>query len=219
LKAENDARTPVIAALAVLGAAAVTAGVSWRATRSTLQGQEIDRGRQEIDRQGQITDRFSKAIDQLGSAALDVRLGGLYALERVASDSDRDHTAVMEVLSTFVREHSGEQWPPPTAGQPDVGSASRITRPDVQAALTVIGRRNTEQDRQPINLAGAILPRADIKRAILAEADLTEADLTGANLYGAILTEAGLFKAILADADLTNADLTNASVLLADLTL
>ena len=31
--------------------------------------------------QGQITERFTKAIDQLGSNKLEVRLGGIYALE------------------------------------------------------------------------------------------------------------------------------------------
>jgi hypothetical protein len=52
----------------------------------------------DLQRQGQITDRFTKAIDQLGALApgggsgknespkinLGVRLGGIYALERVA---------------------------------------------------------------------------------------------------------------------------------------
>jgi hypothetical protein len=38
-----------------------------------------------LSREGHITDRFTRAIDQLGSTALDVRLGGIYALERIAS--------------------------------------------------------------------------------------------------------------------------------------
>jgi uncharacterized protein YjbI with pentapeptide repeats len=60
-----------------------------------------------------------------------------------------------------------------------------VTRPDVQAALTVIGRRNPEYDRQRVNLTGADLARAD----------LTDGDLTGANLTGARLTEADLTNA------------------------
>src|SRR5829696_6253474 len=36
-------------------------------------------------REGQITERYSRAIDQLGRVEqLDVRLGGIYALERIA---------------------------------------------------------------------------------------------------------------------------------------
>jgi hypothetical protein len=59
-----------------------------------------------LSQQGQITDRYTKAIEQLGSDKLDVRLGGIYALERLAIDSARDHPTVVEVLSAFVREHS-----------------------------------------------------------------------------------------------------------------
>ena len=68
------------------------------------------------DEQGQVTDRYTKAIEQLGSDKLDVRIGGIYALERIARDSARDHPTVMEVLTAFIREHSHEQWPPPDPG-------------------------------------------------------------------------------------------------------
>jgi hypothetical protein len=39
------------------------------------------------DRAGAVTDRYTKAIEQLGSDELDVCVGGIYALERVGSDS------------------------------------------------------------------------------------------------------------------------------------
>jgi len=41
----------------------------------------------ELTEQGQVTDRYTKAIEQLGSDKLDVRIGGIYALERIARDS------------------------------------------------------------------------------------------------------------------------------------
>jgi hypothetical protein len=69
-----------------------------------------------LSRQGQMTDRYTKAITQLGSKEVDVRMGGIYALERVARDSARDHPTVMEVLAAFIREHSHEQWPLPEPG-------------------------------------------------------------------------------------------------------
>ena len=40
-----------------------------------------------LSREGQVTDRYTKAIEQLGSDKLDVRIGGIYALERIAHDS------------------------------------------------------------------------------------------------------------------------------------
>ena len=43
--------------------------------------------------EGQITDRYTKAVEQLASPAVDVRLGGIYALQRLAADSSRDNAA------------------------------------------------------------------------------------------------------------------------------
>ena len=63
-----------------------------------------------LSREGQVTDRYTKAIEQLGSDKLDVRIGGIYALERVARDSAKDHPTIMEVLTAFIREHSQEPW-------------------------------------------------------------------------------------------------------------
>src|ERR1700733_5599446 len=40
-----------------------------------------------LSREGQVTDRYTKAIEQLGSEQISVRIGGIYALERIARDS------------------------------------------------------------------------------------------------------------------------------------
>ena len=113
-----------------------------------------------LSREGQVTDRYTKAIEQLGSDKLDVRIGGIYALERVARDSARDHPTVMEVLTAFIREHSREQWPP--SDHPAGREQERSTRPDVQAAVTVIGRRDRKRDIRRIDLTGANLAGADL---------------------------------------------------------
>jgi uncharacterized protein YjbI with pentapeptide repeats len=171
-----------------------------------------------LSRQGQVTDRYTKAIEQLGSKELDVRIGGIYALERVASDSARDHPTVMEVLTAFIREHSYEQWSPSGLGGEERG---RSTRPDVQAALTVVGRRDAHRDTREIdlfraNLAGAHLTDADLARAHLAYANLARAILLDANLAGANLSSAKL-TALLTGADLTRASLVGADLTVADL--
>jgi hypothetical protein len=75
-----------------------------------------------------VTDRYTKAIDQLRSDKLDERIGGIYALDRVARDSFTDHPTAMEVLAAFIGEHLQAQWSP---HEPDEGR----TRPDVQATL------------------------------------------------------------------------------------
>ena len=210
--AENNIRTSLIAALAVLGAAVITAGYSARTTRLTTESQRIDR-------QGQITDRYTRAIDQLGSDRLDVRLGGIYALERIARDSARDQPVVMEILTAYVRTRTQQLEPlEPDAHIPE----------DVQAALTVIGRRNDRFDIGSIdlsrtNLAGANLRNASLARSILTEVDWTNtdlayADLAGANLAGATLAYVNLAGANLAGANLAGANLANADLTDANLT-
>jgi hypothetical protein len=164
-----------------------------------------------LSREGQVTDRYTRAIDQLGSDKLDVRIGGIYALERIARDSARDHPTVMEVLTAFVREHSREQQieaeiEADRAQSP--GPTPRI-RPDVQAAVTVIGRRHSHYDLRHRYLS--------LREAALAGADLRGADLNGAHLNGAQLNGAHLRGAKLRRAQLRGADLTGARLLVADL--
>ena len=166
----------------------------------------------EAARQGQLTDRYTRAVEQLGSSNLNVRLGGIYALEGVARDSDTDHPIVLEMLTAFIREHSREQGPRPgQRGQPPP-----VTRPDVQAALAVAGRRDVTRDRRPLDLSGAELAHAKLPRhaglrhAKLIGTTLTGVDLTGQDLGGADLTGARLDGAVLTRAVLRPADLTDA---------
>jgi type II secretory pathway pseudopilin PulG len=123
LKAVNDVRTTLVATLiglAALGGLIFTAlnvRVSQRTLRATQESLENARQAQEdarlaqeethrLEKETQLTDRYTKAIDQLGSSELAIRLGGIYALERIviANDSERDHPTIVEVLSSFVRE-------------------------------------------------------------------------------------------------------------------
>jgi hypothetical protein len=41
------------------------------------------------------SDRYTKAIEQLGPDKLEVHLGGIRALVRIAVDSQRDHPTVV----------------------------------------------------------------------------------------------------------------------------
>ena len=152
-----------------------------------------------LSREGHVTDRYTKAIEQLGSERVDVRLGAIYALERIMIDSARDHPAIVEVLAAFVREHSSLDAT--DLGDKQPGADDDMRRPhdvvgpatDVQAALTVLGRRPPGReergrlDLRSTNLSGADLVRADLSNADLTKADLTRADLGDANMAGAVL--------------------------------
>ncbi len=201
--------------------------------RNSEQADRWQRRTHELTEQGQVTDRYTKAIEQLGSDKLDVRIGGIYALERIARDSSRDHPAVMEVLTAFIREHSWEPWPLPRTEEEEDADLVEFTRPDIQAAFTVVGRRDAKHDIGPIDLiradltcaelTGAHLNSADLRWTLLVGAhfngaDLRGADLTGADLTGADLTGAHLTGAELSDPDHNDADLTGATLNGADLT-
>ena len=77
-----------------------------------------------------ISNQVSKGFEQLASDKIEMRLGGIYALEGVMNTSEQYHGPVLEALCAFVREHT-------------IGKTVSEKQPatDIQAALTVIGRR------------------------------------------------------------------------------
>jgi uncharacterized protein YjbI with pentapeptide repeats len=159
-----------------------------------------------------ISNQVAKGFELLGNKDKDavvLRLGGIYALEGVMNGSEQYHKPVLEALTAFVREGAKLPTTPPTPGPP----AEPPT--DIQAALTVIGRRSAGQG--VVNLTGAGLTRANLTRADLSGANLSGANLTGAGLYGADLTSANLTSAHLNGADLTAAHLSGAHLNGADL--
>ena len=58
------------------------------------------------DRQRRITESYGKAVDQLAHDKIEVRLGGIYTLERISRESRDDHWTVVETRCAFVRERS-----------------------------------------------------------------------------------------------------------------
>jgi hypothetical protein len=194
----------VLTALAAVGALYFN-------THQTSEALQATRDQVGLSEQGQITDRFSKAVEQLGTKdSLEVRLGGIYALERIARDSARDHPTVMEVLLAYVREH---------APLSICSGAPHTARPttDVQAILTVIGRRDKSRDRDTLALSGTCLANANLTDADLTNADLTNAALSGADLSGADLSGWYLFGHYYDGANLTGVNLTDANLSSAEL--
>jgi hypothetical protein len=159
------------------------------------------------------TQRYANAMALLGHESLEVRLGGIYALERLARESKADHGPIIEVLGAFVRSRAS--W---SEGQ----IAPQRPGADVQAVLSVIGRRTGEFDPSEghidlhgTSLARAYLPSAHLAGAFLYEANLEGAVLQDADLRGAWAWRARLDGAVLDGAHLEGADLTGASGLTA----
>jgi hypothetical protein len=114
------------------------------------------------------------------------------------------------VLTAYVRGHA--PYPPRLGRQPaaDVPSDEiprlRARAPDVQVALTVLGRGGFAADGM-LDLTATDLRRADLK-----DADLRRANLFGGSLRGAMLDGADLRAAQLSDSDLREASLPGANL-------
>ena len=100
--ARDDARGRLLtlsAGLFAAGALIFTALNFNLLQRNSERADQWQRRTYELTEQGQVTDRYTKAIEQLGSTTVDVTIGGIYSLERIARDSPSDHPTVMEVLT------------------------------------------------------------------------------------------------------------------------
>ena len=164
--------------------------------------------------EGLLNERYQKGAEMLGSEVLSVRMGGIYALQRLSEEHpEQYHVQIMRLFCAFVRHPTqrGESETPVAVGVvaavPDetpVEASERI-REDVQAVMEAIGYRNRRgislemQAEFTLNLRGA-----DIRNASLEGANLSGANFTEASLRHARLTHANLSRAILWHADLAS---------------
>jgi hypothetical protein len=224
----NNARTTILQGLAGLVLVAGALATWWQV---------------HIGRQGQITDRYSKAVDQLASPSVEVRIGSIYAMERIAKNSAADRDAILFLLGAFVRIHS--PWPVGAPDGPQHPTATvdenlpwmRVRAPDIQAAMGTLGRLPRSREEPPISLSRVDLrsvalqdsrlngsrfrytnlARSALSGVWLEDADLTGADLRLANLDHARLAGANLSRASLQGASLRHADLRHANLRAANL--
>jgi hypothetical protein len=139
----------------------------------------------------------------------EVRLGAIYALEKLARDDLEIHWPIMETLCAYVRENAGKPKPPPTGmaaafsghwrNRLSEKAAEEFThdagRPsvDVQAAITVIGRRVEKQReyerarREDKTSKNVDAWRLDLSNCHLAIANFVGLDFTAAQFSGSSL--------------------------------
>jgi uncharacterized protein YjbI with pentapeptide repeats len=168
-------------------------------------------------------------MKQLGSKNIKTSLDVIYDLEQIAKNDPQQHWEIMEMLTIFVRNNA-----PYTCQEKSKSNFKIQIRTDIQAALTVIARRDVKKDPEnqlldlsytdmrgvnfncanlaganlyQVNLAGANLKSANLSGTILSASNLAGANLSGANLAGAILNAANLSGANLHQANLHRANL------------
>jgi hypothetical protein len=195
----------------------------------------------QITREGQITDRFTRAVDQVGSDNLDVRIGGIFALGRISVNSPSDRSAVQHMLCAYMRGHS--PWAAGSPGGPlhpsqQVESVPWLQNrgPDIQAALGVLAQRPdpgianiylSRTDLRVSHIVDGMLSDSNFRHSNLARAwlsgtcfdgsDMTDVDLREAHLCGASFVGVNLAGAFLRDADVTGATFAGANIRGADM--
>ena len=193
-----------------------------------------------FQREGHLTDRISKAVEQLGAEKtvkradengqgveetvpnIEVRIGGLLSIERIAQDSvkydkGRDHVRMMEILCAYVRNNA-------PASEEERAIAEKLhlkkvvyetdwtekrlendnapptpPRADIAIALKVIGARTAQQvelerstSEHKLDLSGTSLRRANLDDGNFENVSFARANLEGAYLNRASLTDCNL---------------------------
>ena len=165
---------------------------------------------------------------------IEVRLGAIYLLEKLAREHEQLHWPIMEILCAYVRENAGPPQVPPEDVIAAYAAGWHVTqeqkellakrkkdlqppRVDIQAAITVIGRRSAKQKDWEKQFAAVNnrADRLDLSYCQLAKVkcnglDFSHADFQGSSLEYAHLIQAHLEEAYLSGAHLGRANLTRA---------
>jgi uncharacterized protein YjbI with pentapeptide repeats len=191
----------------------------------------------ELSREGQINERFTRAINQLGASRsngekrLEIRLGGVFALEGIAKISSEYYWPVIEILTAYVRENApwrGNLEEPVEKLRLVGGAANSHDQDiiptkipaDIQAVLTVLGRRkhlylkgeDHRLDLSRTNLSGASIANANFKGAFMHRANLKHAMLIKSDISSAYLDDCWMTKAQMPYADLEGSSLRAANL-------
>ena len=215
----------------IIGGAVVLSGLYFTAQNLRNSQQTLV-----LAQEGQITERFTRAVEQLGKSderrfdsagkevepesKLAIRLGGIYALNRIAKESEQDHGPIVEILTTYVRSNA-----PSSVDK-------KAVKPDIQAILNVLSQSRGQciydpnqafidlslTDLNSVRLSKACLAGWHLNSAHLEWAQLTEANLEGANLDGALMNYAYFNKANMKRVRLSVAQLQGSHLEGADLT-
>ncbi|GAA4361098.1 pentapeptide repeat-containing protein [Angustibacter luteus] len=212
--------------------AAAVAGVTvslWSGYSTASQNRE----QAERTRQTVVAERFSRSVEQLGSASPDVRLGSMYAMQRLAADDGSYQKQVQEILVAYLYAHELAGSTRTARGRytkvnPDiVGALMILAAVKLDPPTTAIQRANSDREighyvfrglgLQHADLMKRSLPGIDLAGASIERSRFDDADLPGADLRGTFLAHSSLSMANLAAADLYTADLSSANLVWAHL--
>jgi len=179
----------------------------------------------------------SEAVDAIGAwqvfsetvPNLEVRIGAILSLERIAQDSTthdkgRDHVRVMEILCAYIRNNAPASDLTPRTPPFDI----KWSGIDIQTAIDVLRRRTPDQvdlekvQRFRLNLRGSDLSGADFTKGLFAGADMSlcriectdfsDCDLRGVTMIHSMLHCPLFFRADIAGLHLNYANVSKLEI-------
>ncbi|WP_203707766.1 pentapeptide repeat-containing protein [Asanoa iriomotensis] len=181
---------------------------------TSQKNQEEQARRAEYDAtERRVTDLFTKAVDLLGSDKAAVRLGGLYALERLAQDNVSQRQTVVAVICAYLRmtdepdrspeaghereraHTTGSEQEDEVRDKPSAANHEDEVRRSAQRLLTRHLHADTPDSYWPevrLDLAHTRLVDFDASGCTLADADFTGARFVGTTRFAKARTEGRL---------------------------
>ncbi|RZS34053.1 hypothetical protein EV193_110203 [Herbihabitans rhizosphaerae] len=153
--------------IAVGGGGVIALYLAWRRQHSTeigLRLQERTALNTEVDaEQRRITELYTAAVEQLGSDKAPVRLGGLYALERLAQNNPDQRQTIVNVICAYLRM----PFAIPGENAPDEQRQEREVRVTAQRILVTHLRPDEANywGTLDLDLTGAVLTSFALKGA------------------------------------------------------
>lgn len=195
--------------------------LTWRTIIANRQS-EAARDQADIAHSSHQAAIYSQAIDHLGAItsekrpSLELRLGGIYALEKLAQSNREYYSQVMEVLCAYIRLNSPIEDLGPEPGN--------FATEDVKAVISVIGRLNSsllhyeasEHNLSYVNLRGVKAVDGHFGRFDFSNSDLRHAEFTHSRCNKCNFTNAKLDNADFSGAQLREAHFWGTSVEFAD---
>ena len=165
--------------------------------RSWVAGRQAKTAEQDL-----LNDRYQKGTEMLGNDVLSVRLGGIYALQRLAEEHpEQYHIQIMRLFCAFVRHPTKDKS---AVSMPDQSGETSHKLPslraDVQTVMQAIADRKTANialereanfalDFRDADLQGMICWSGDLSGAVFIGADLSGANFVGTNLSNVYLID------------------------------
>ncbi|WP_170572403.1 pentapeptide repeat-containing protein [Ruegeria atlantica] len=213
----------------------------------TVMNASYNRRQIEAQEKGQVTDRFTKAIEGLGADKviildgqentvpnLEVRVGAVLALEKIASETPSEVSSTLDTLSVYVRENVGiKTIKPDTDADEDFLNAIRVLefpRSDVRAAMHALSKviKNKHVSETIVDLrtsvfrnlalVGLYYPNSDLRlcdftKSYISSCDFSDASFDSGFFYAARFSESKLDKATFLNVEFDETKFTDCSML------